>query len=194
MNNDSKKRCAWVSRDPMYIRYHDEEWGVPVYEDHKLFSALILDTQQAGLSWITVLKKRENYREALDSFDPSRIALYDETKIQKLLQNQGLIRNKKKIHSIVQNARAFLRLQEEFGTFDRYLESILGQRKIIHTFRSLEDLPSKTQDSENLSRDLKKRGFSFVGPTIVYAFMQGVGWVNDHLRSCFRYTELTRSP
>lgn len=182
-------RCAWAS-DPLSIRYHDEEWGSPVHDDAILFEFLILEGAQAGLSWDTILKKRENYRAAFDNFDPSRIARYDRRKIQSLLKNAGIIRNRLKIASAVQNAKAFLEVQSEFGSFDAYIWQFTGGTPIVNSPRSAKQVPARTPESDAMSKDLKKRGFSFVGTTICYAFMQAMGLVNDHLISCLRYAEL----
>ena len=189
MNN--KIRCDWVPIDkPLYLKYHDEEWGVPVHDDQKLFEFLVLEGAQAGLSWYTVLSKRENYREAFDQFDPRIIARYDEKKVVELLQNSGIIRHKLKIRSAIRNARAFLKIQEEFGTFDRYIWGFVDGAPIINTFKTLTEIPASTPLSDTISKDLKKRGFNFVGTTIVYAHMQATGMVNDHTVNCFRYQEV----
>jgi DNA-3-methyladenine glycosylase I len=172
------------------VRYHDEEWGVPVHSDRKLFEFLLLEGAQAGLSWITILRKRENYRRAFAGFDPAKIARYDGSKIRALLTNDGIVRNRLKIVAAVENAKAFLRVKEEFGSFDRYLWQFVGGKPIVNRRRSLKDIPARTPESDALSGDLKKRGFKFVGSTICYAHMQAVGMVNDHVRSCFRYREL----
>ncbi|MBR9689356.1 MAG: DNA-3-methyladenine glycosylase I [Candidatus Altiarchaeota archaeon] len=167
--------------------YHDTEWGVPLHDDTRLFEFLILDGAQAGLSWSTILKKREGYRKAFDGFNPKKIARYDEDKIKELLKNPEIIRNRLKIESAVKNAQAFLKVQEEFGSFDKYIWSFVGGAPIQNSWKNLEELPAKTRKSEEMSRDLKKRGFNFVGPTICYAFMQAAGIVNDHVTTCFRY-------
>lgn len=180
-----KKRCAWVTDDPLYIKYHDEEWGRPVHDDCKLFEMLTLEGAQAGLSWITVLKRRENYRKAFDGFDPEIISQYDPRKIDKLLNNEGIIRNRRKIASVVTNAKAFLNVQKEYGSFDAYIWQFVKGKPIVNHFESYEDVPTYTEESEQMSKDLKKRGFSFVGPTICYAFMQAIGMVNDHTKDCF---------
>lgn len=186
-----KIRCGWVTEDPLYIRYHDEEWGVPVYDDRRLFEFLILEGAQAGLSWITILKKREAYREAFDGFDPHLIAAYDEEKVAQLLANPGIVRNQLKIRAAVKNARAFLQVQEEFGSFRDYIWSFVDGEPIINHWRRLEEVPARTPLSDVMSKDLKKRGFSFVGSTICYAFMQATGMVMDHTTDCFRYGELS---
>ncbi len=181
-----KKRCGWCLSDPVYIAYHDREWGVPVHEDRRLFEFLVLEGAQAGLSWLTVLKKREHYRKVFDRFDPVKVARYGPAKVRKLLADAGIIRNRLKIASAVENAKAFLRVQNEFGSFDRYLWQFTGGKPLRCRRRSLKDIPVRTDLSDALSRDLKRRGFRFVGPTICYAFMQAVGLVNDHLTGCFR--------
>lgn len=186
----TKQRCEWCGSDPLYINYHDNEWGVPVHDDRTLFEMLILDGAQAGLSWITILRKRENYRKAFDNFDVAKVAKYKQNKIEELLANAGIIRNKLKINSAIQNARCFLDVQEEFGSFDSYIWQFVNGKSKVNMFRSLQELPAKTQESEAMSKDLIKHGFKFVGPTICYAFMQAAGMVNDHVVSCFRYDEL----
>ncbi|MBU4446154.1 DNA-3-methyladenine glycosylase I [bacterium] len=184
-------RCAWPANDPLMIEYHDTEWGVPVHDDRKLFEFLVLDAFQAGLSWSTILKKRENFRKAFDNFDPQRIAQYDAKKIGKLLNDAGIIRNKAKVDATVKNARAFLEVQKEFGTYDAYIWQFVGGKPIINKWKSMAELPAKSGEAEVMSGDLKKRGFSFVEPTICYAFMQAAGMVNDHEVGCYRYSELT---
>jgi DNA-3-methyladenine glycosylase I len=179
-------RCGWA-RNPLSIRYHDEEWGVPTHDDRRLFEFLILEGAQAGLSWDTILNKRENYRAAFDQFDPKRIAGYDRRKLQSLLQNPGIIRNRLKLASAKRNAKAFLAVQEEFGSFDRYAWQFVGGKPGVNSWRLLQQVPARTPGSDAMSKDLKKRGFSFVGSTICYAFMQAVGMVNDHVVDCFRY-------
>ena len=174
----------------MAIHYHDTEWGVPQHDDRKLFEFLILEGAQAGLSWDTILRKRENYRQAFDDFDAQKVALYDEAKCTELLQNEGIIRNRLKIASTVQNAKAFLLIQREFGSFDKYIWNFVGEKPIDGKRKSLSEIPAKTEISDAISKDLKKRGFNFVGSTIMYAFMQACGLVNDHLTSCFRYKEV----
>ncbi|NPE08891.1 MAG: DNA-3-methyladenine glycosylase I [Asgard group archaeon] len=177
----------------MSIDYHDKEWGVPVYDDKILFEFLILEGAQAGLSWITILQRRENYREAFDNFDYEKIAKYNEEKIAELLQNSGIIKNKLKVRSAVTNAQAFIEVRKEFGTFSKFIWSFVDNKPIQNKWKSLRELPAKTELSEKISRDLKKRGFRFVGPTIIYAFMQAVGMVNDHTIDCYRYKELKKS-
>ena len=181
---DSRSRCPWAGTDPLYVRYHDEEWGVPSHDDRHLFEMLILEGAQAGLSWITILRKRPAYRKAFDRFDPKRIAKYDATKLQSLLADPGIVRNRLKIHGTVQNARAFLAVQQEFGSFDAYLWGFVGGAPKINRPRTMQDVAARTAESDALSKDLKKRGFTFVGSTICYAFMQAVGMVNDHLVGC----------
>ena len=183
-------RCAWAGDDPLYQRYHDREWGVPVHADRTLFEFLILEGMQAGLSWITVLKKRQAFREAFDGFDFNRVAAYEKGKISELLENPGIIRNRLKIHAAVGNARAFIRVREEFGTFNRYIWAFVDNKPQQNAWKSLQEMPAKTALAETISKDLKKRGFSFVGPTIVYAHMQATGMVNDHTTDCFRHRQV----
>lgn len=185
-------RCAWASNE-LSIRYHDEEWGVPVHDDRVLFEFLILEGAQAGLSWNTILNKRDNYRKAFDGFDAKRIAGYDQGKVRELLADPGIVRNKLKIASAIENARAFLRVQEEFGSFDRYVWQFVGGKPRVNKWRSLRQVPARTPESDEMSKDLKKQGFKFVGSTICYAFMQAVGMVNDHAVGCFRYKASSRS-
>ncbi len=190
-NSRARVRCAWASGE-LSIRYHDEEWGVPVHDDRKLFEFLILEGAQAGLSWSTILNKRENYRKAFDRFDPARVARYDRKKIQQLLRDPGIVRNRLKIASAVENAKAFLRVQEEFGSFDRYIWQFVGGKPMVNQRKSMGEVPARTTESDAMSKDLKRRGFKFVGSTICYAFMQAVGMVNDHVVECFRYKALAR--
>lgn len=185
-----KKRCSWCGKDHLYIAYHDEEWGVPVYDDDTLFEFLILETFQAGLSWITILKKRENFRKALDHFDYKKIANYSQEKVELLLQDAGIIRNKLKIKATITNAQAFMEIQKEFGSFSKYIWEFVDGKPIINTYKNLTEMPANTSLSDALSKDLKKRGFKFVGSTVVYAHMQATGMVNDHVSECFRYEEL----
>ena len=185
-----KKRCGWAKNEPS-IRYHDEEWGVPVHDDGMLFEFLILEGAQAGLSWDTILKKRENYRQAFAEFDPAKVARFDARKQQQLLQNPGIVRNRLKVAAAIENARAFRRVQKEFGSFDAYVWRFVGGRPRIISPRSIKQVPPKTRESDALSKDLQKRGFRFVGSTICYAFMQATGIVNDHMVECFRYKSLT---
>jgi DNA-3-methyladenine glycosylase I len=186
------QRCPWAKTEP-YILYHDTEWGVPLHDDRGLFEFLILEGAQAGLSWETILKKRENYRKAFDHFDPAVVAKYGRRKSKQLLANAGIIRNRLKIESAIRNAQAFLAVQKEFGTFDKYIWGFVGDRPMQNTWKSLSELPAETPESNAMSKDLKRRGFTFVGSTICYAFMQAVGMVNDHLVGCFRHTELARA-
>ncbi len=183
------KRCEWAKND-LAIDYHDKEWGVPLHDDRLLFEFLILEGAQAGLSWDTILAKRENYRKAFDNFDAKTIAKYDDKKYDELLNNAGIVRNRLKIKSAIQNANAYLKVVEEFGTFDKYIWNFVDDKPIVNKYKKLEDVPAKTEISDAMSKDLKKRGFNFVGSTICYAFMQATGMVNDHLVSCFRYDEL----
>jgi DNA-3-methyladenine glycosylase I len=183
-------RCSWCASHPLYISYHDEEWGVPEHDDQKLFEKIILDGAQAGLSWLTILKKREGYRRAFDGFDARKVARYSDKKIAKLLADPGIVRNRLKVNAAVTNARAYLKLQEEPGGFDRYLWQFVEGRTIQNKWKSLKQLPTRTAESDAMSKDLQQRGFKFVGSTICYAFMQAVGMVNDHLVSCFRYQQL----
>lgn len=180
-------RCGWVNQDPLYLDYHDKEWGVPVYDDRLLFEYLNLEGAQAGLSWYTILKKRENYRKAFDNFEPAKIVTYDEKKIEELLHNAGIVRNKLKINAVITNAKAFLRVVDEFGSFHEYIWSFVDGKPIQNHFKEMKDVPASTEISDKLSKDLKKRGFKFVGSTICYAFMQAVGMVNDHVVSCECY-------
>lgn len=185
-------RCGWCESDPLYVEYHDREWGVPAHDDRHLFEMLVLEGAQAGLSWITILRKREAYRKAFDNFDPRKVARYDDKRVRALLADEGIVRNRLKIQSAVQNARAVLRVAEEFGSFDRYVWAFVDHRPIQNRWKALDDLPAESRESAAMSKDLKKRGFNFVGSTICYAFMQAVGMVNDHLVGCFRYRELVR--
>lgn len=185
-------RCWWAS-DELAIPYHDREWGVPLHDDGRLFEFLILEGAQAGLSWNTILRKRENYRAAFDNFDARKVARYDHRKIQKLLRNPGIVRNRLKILSAAQNAKAFLEVQEEFGSFDRYIWQFVGGSPRQNRWRFIKQVPSSTPESDAMSKDLKRRGFNFVGSTICYAFMQAVGMVNDHRVDCFRYKQVSRS-
>ena len=184
-----KKRCGWAKK-PLDIEYHDTEWGVPVHNDTKLFEFLILDAFQAGLSWSTILAKRENFAKAFDNFDYRKIADYDQHKIDSLLTNEGIIRNKLKIYASITNAQAFIKVQEEFGSFDKYIWSFTQGKTIINSWSTNQEVPSTSKESDAMSKDLKKRGFKFVGSTICYAFMQAAGMVNDHLVDCFRYKEI----
>jgi len=186
-----KKRCEWVEMaDPLYIHYHDTEWGVPLHDDRMLFEFIILDGFQAGLSWFTILKKREHFRKVFDSFDPQKVAAYGEDKRNALLSDPGIIRNRQKIDAAIRNAKAFIQIQKEFDSFDGYIWHFVGEKPIVNTWKNLKEIPAKTEESETMSKDLNKRGFKFVGPTICYAFMQAAGLVNDHVVDCFRYKEL----
>ncbi len=188
-----KNRCSWCGDNPLYISYHDEEWGVPLFDDQALFECLILETFQAGLSWITVLKKRENFRDAFDYFDYHKIATYDKKKIESLLQNSGIIRNKLKILSAISNAKYFIEIQNEFGSFRKYIWGFVNENSIKNNFKTSSEYPVKTPLSETISKDLISRGFKFVGATTIYAFMQAIGIVNDHVESCFRYLDIPNS-
>ena len=188
-----KTRCPWVGLDkPLYVQYHDEVWGLPVYDERLLFAKLCLDGAQAGLSWWTILQRRENYYAAFDNFEAYKIVTYDDAKVAELLQNPGIIRNRLKVHSVIKNARGFLDIQEELGSFSDYLWSFVGGQPIVNKIENLEDFRPTSSESEAMSKALKKRGFSFVGPTICYAFMQAVGMFNDHTVACFRHEEVMR--
>ncbi len=190
MQGPLRERCSWADSYPLYSAYHDEEWGVPLHDDMKLFEFLVLNGAQAGLSWITILKKRRNYRKAFDNFDAAKIAEYGPKEVERLLSTDGIIRNRMKIESAISNARAFLGAQKEFGTFDKYVWQFVSHKSKKNRRETDEEIPAVTPESEAMGKDLKKRGFSFVGPTICYAFMQATGMVNDHTISCFRYKEL----
>jgi len=179
-------------KDELMRDYHDKEWGIPLHDDYKLFEFLVLDGAQAGLSWSTILKKRENYRKAFDNFDFEKIAKYDDVKIEELLNNPGIIRNKLKVNAFITNAIAYIKLRKEFGTFDKYIWGYVENKPIQNELKSFEEMPAKTILSEKITKDLKKRGFKFVGPTIIYAFMQAIGLVNDHLVKCFRHKEISK--
>jgi len=185
-------RCGWHGTDPLYVQYHDEEWGLPLHDEHRLFEMLILEGAQAGLSWITVLRKREAYRAAFDNFDPRKVAQYDAKKVAELLSNPGIIRNRAKVAAAIGNAQAFLAVQEEFGSFDSYIWQFVDGRPIQNQWETLRQIPAETAESHAMSKDLKKRGFRFVGPTICYAHMQATGMVNDHLVGCFRYRQVMK--
>lgn len=185
------KRCGWVNQDPLYINYHDYEWGVPVYDDRLLFEYLNLEGAQAGLSWYTILKKRENYRSAFDNFEAEKIVKYDQQKIEELLHNEGIVRNKLKVNAVITNAKAFLQVVEEFGSFSSYIWSFVDGKPIQNHFKELGDVPATSEISDIMSKDLKKRGFKFVGSTICYAYMQAVGMVNDHIAGCLCYKKIT---
>jgi DNA-3-methyladenine glycosylase I len=183
-------RCTWAASNEDYFDYHDNEWGVPLHDDRKLFEFMLLDAFQAGLSWLTILRKRENFRKAFDDFDYHKIAAYDQSKIESLIQDAGIVRNKLKIHAAVKNARAFIKIQDEFGSFDTYIWGFTKQKTIQNRFTSIKEIPAKTELSDVISKDLLKRGFTFVGSTIIYAFMQAAGIVNDHTTDCFRHGQL----
>ena len=185
-----KTRCGWVTDDPLYIAYHDTEWGVPEHDDRKLFELLILEGAQAGLSWLTILKKRDNYRRAFVDFDARKIATFDDNKVTGLLANEGIVRNRLKIIATIQNARLFLTVQQEYGSFDAYLWQFIGGKPKINAWKTLKAIPPRTAESEAMSKALTKQGFKFVGPAICYALMQAAGMVNDHTIDCFRYTEI----
>lgn len=188
---DSKKiRCGWCGTDPLYVKYHDEEWGAPVKDDKTMFEFLLLETFQAGLSWITILRKRENFRKVFDNFDYKKIAKYDQAKIDSLLQDEGIIRNKLKVHSAVTNAQLFMEIQKEFGSFSNYIWAFVNHKPIKNIWKTHKDTPATSAESDALSKDLKKRGFKFVGSTVVYAHMQATGMVNDHIEDCFRFHEV----
>ncbi len=190
MPMSEKNRCPWAGSDPLYSAYHDTEWGVPLHDDRQLFELLILEGAQAGLSWLTILRKRENYRTAFEGFDPAAVARFDEQKLKQLLANPGIVRNRLKVQAAVRNARSTLEVQREFGSLDAYLWSFVGGRTLTNHWDRLDQLPAETPESAAMSADLKRRGFKFVGPTICYAFMQSAGLVNDHLVSCFRHSEV----
>jgi len=187
---NNKQTCSWPKGDPLLTKYHDTEWGVPLHNDRKLFEFLILEGFQAGLSWLTILRKRENFRKAFDKFDFNKVANYEQQKIDSLLQDSGIIRNKLKIESAVTNAKAFIGVRKEFGSFNKYIWGFTGGKPIQNEFESLEEIPAKTELSDLISKDLIKRGFKFVGSTIVYAHMQATGMLNDHIKSCFRHKEI----
>ncbi len=184
-------RCDWCGTDALYIKYHDEEWGVPVHEDRKQFEFLVLESAQAGLSWLTILRKRENYRKAYDNFKPQLVAAYDEHKIEELLNNNGIIRNRKKIEASINNAKRFLEIQHQFGSFDKYIWGFTDNKPVVRSFESITDVPATTDLSDRVSKDLKKRGFKFLGSVIVYSHLQATGVVNDHIDSCFRKREIS---
>jgi DNA-3-methyladenine glycosylase I len=193
MRKKAVKRCPWPSDDPLMIAYHDTEWGVPVHDDRKLFEYMLLDSMQAGLSWSTILRKRENFRRAFHNFDPKRIAKYTERDFQRLMADAGIIRNRAKIRAATQNAKCFLEVQREFGSFDAYIWQFTGGKTIRNHHRSMKDIPATSSESDAMSKDLKSWGFKFVGSTICYAFMQAVGMVNDHIVDCFRYREVSNA-
>lgn len=184
------ERCSWCGTDELYIKYHDEEWGVPVHDDKKHFEFLVLESAQAGLSWITVLRKRENYRIAYDNFDPITVAQYDEAKVYELLNNPGIIRNRKKIEASINNAKCFLNIQREFGSFDNYIWGFVDNKQIKNNWSELKEIPATSDLSDRVSKDLKQRGFKFLGTTIIYSHLQATGIINDHITSCFRYDNI----
>lgn len=192
MPTNEKVRCAWCLKFDQYIQYHDEEWGVPVHDDLTHFEFLILEGAQAGLSWSTILKKREGYRQAFADFDPEKVARFTEKRLEKILCDPGIVRNRLKVYAAVNNAKRFLQVQKEFGSFDKYIWSFVNNKPIVNRWKSLKDIPPTTKESDALSRDLIKRGFKFVGSTVIYAHMQACGLVNDHLVDCFRYKEVGR--
>jgi len=192
MKEPAKNRCGWSISDPIYIDYHDKEWGVPIHDDRLLFEFLVLEGAQAGLSWITILRRRDGYRKAYEGFDPATVAGFGKKKIRELLRDAGIIRNRMKVESSIQNAKSFLEVQKEFGSFDQYIWQFVKGKPIVNRWKKLSDIPAKTTESEAMSKDLIKRGFRFVGPTICYAHMQATGMVNDHVLDCFRYNELKR--
>ena len=185
-----QNRCSWAGSDPLYVAYHDQEWGVPVHDDHLLFEFLILEGMQAGLSWAIILKKRDNFRRAFDGFDPQRVAQYDDEKVAALLADPGIVRNRLKISAAIRNARSFLEIQSEYGSFDAYIWQFVGGKPKVNAWRNLTEIPASTPESDAMSKDLARRGFKFVGSTICYAFMQAVGMVNDHTVDCYRYNEI----
>lgn len=180
-------RCPWCGNDELYVKYHDEEWGVPVHDERKHFEFLVLESAQAGLSWITVLRKRENYRSAYDNFDVIKVSQYDEAKIQELMQNPGIIRNRRKIEASINNAVRFIEIQKEFGSFDSYIWSFTGNKTLVNIWNHISEVPATSELSDRISKDLKKRGFRFLGSTIIYAHLQAIGIINDHLTDCFRH-------
>lgn len=189
---NEKIRCSWAGEIPIYVDYHDKEWGRPIHDDGKLFEMLILETMQAGLSWITILKKRESYREAFDKFNPNKIALYNDKKIEELMANSGIIRNRLKINAAINNAKIFLEIKDKHGSFDKMIWSYVDNTPIVGHWEKIEDMPANTPLSDTISKDLKKMGFKFVGSTIIYAFMQSIGMVNDHITECFVYDEILK--
>jgi len=182
-------RCPWGRKDELYIKYHDEDWGAPVRDDQKQFEFLVLESAQAGLSWYTILKKRENYRVAYDGFDPEKVAKYDENKVEELMQNAGIVRNRRKIEASINNAKIFLEIQKEFGSFCNYIWKFVDNKPIVNSWKDISEVPAKTELSDQVSKDLKKRGFKFLGSTIIYSHLQATGLINDHLTDCFRWQE-----
>ena len=183
-------RCPWCGTDELYVKYHDEEWGVPVHDEQKHFEFLVLESAQAGLNWLTILRKRENYRKAYDNFDAAKISEYDENKVNELMQNAGIIRNRRKIEASINNAKGFLEIQKEFGSFDNYIWSFVDNKPVINHWKDISEVPATSEQSDKVSKDLKKRGFKFLGSTIIYAHLQATGIINDHLTSCFRHNEV----
>ena len=190
MSQNELIRCEWAGTEPLYVAYHDNEWGAPVHDERELFEMLILEGAQAGLSWSTILNKRENYRQVFDDFNPSIVAGYDDAKVSALLADPGIVRNRLKVESAIRNAKAFLEVQEEYGSFNTFIWGFVNGEPIINSWKVMSEIPAKTPESEAMSKELKQRGFNFVGPTICYAFMQSIGMVNDHVVDCFRYAEL----
>lgn len=188
------KRCDWANSNPLETKYHDEEWGVPVHDDRLLFEMLILEGAQSGLSWATILQKRQGYLKVFDNFDARKIARYSDTKIEKILRNPAIVRNRLKVNATVGNAKCFLAVQNEYGSFDAYIWSFVDEKPVQNKWKKISDVPTTTLAAESMSKDLKKKGFKFVGPTTCYAYMQAVGMVNDHLASCFRHSEVTQAP
>lgn len=188
-----QKRCSWCGKDALYVAYHDQEWGVPLHDEQKLFEFLILEGAQAGLSWLTILKKRDAYRKAYYQFDIEKVARFNSRSIERLMNNPGIVRNRLKIEASINNARAFLEVQDEFGSFDKFIWQYVDHQAIQNQWKRLRDIPTSTRESEQMSEDLRQRGFRFVGPTICYAFMQAVGMVNDHVTGCFRHKQVARS-
>lgn len=183
-------RCSWCENNELYIKYHDEEWGVPVHDDIKHFEFLVLECAQAGLRWITILRKRENYRDAYDNFDPIKVSEYDEEKIEELIKNTGIIRNRKKIEASINNAKCFLQIQKDFGSFDKFIWRFVNNKQIINSWKNVSEIPQRTALSDEISEVLKRKGFRFIGSTIIYAHMQAIGLINDHITSCFRFNQL----
>ena len=187
MDDDGKSRCSWCLGNDLYKTYHDEEWGVPLHDEIKLFEFLVLESFQSGLSWLTILKKRENFRKAFDGFDPEKVAAYSEKEIERLMQDAGIVRNRRKIEAAINNARCFLEIQKEYGSFDKYIWAFVGFRSIINQWKNLQEMPAKTKLSDKIAADMKRRGFKFVGSTVIYSHMQATGMVNDHVVGCFRH-------
>lgn len=186
------KRCSWCENDELYTKYHDEEWGVPVFDDRKQFEFLVLESAQAGLSWLTILRKRESYRKAYDNFNPITVAKFDDRKIEELMKYEGIIRNEKKIRASVNNAKRFIEVQKEFGSFSKYIWKFVDYKPIINSWKNESEIPAKTELSEAISKDLKKRGFEFIGPVIIYSHLQATGLINDHIIDCFRYDQINK--